>query len=384
MNRPACRSGAALAVLALAFTGAAVHAQNASSSNEPPPVTSPERGAEGDVTLRVRAPAADSVELVSSGDIPAVPFGEGLAMHKGDSGVWSVTLDDVGPGSYRYAFEIDGVTTTDPVNTRTSESNSTLWSLFHVPGSGFMDTRRVPHGAVAEVHYYSSELERHRRMHVYTPPGYERGRADYPVLYLLHGAMDSDDSWSTVGRAGFILDNLIAAGDAEPMIVVMPNGHQGSFTMGGGSGLGIEAFAREFAADVKPHVERTYRVSGDRSRTAIAGLSMGGAHTLEIAFEALPEYGYIGVFSSGTIGEGEGAAWQDRHADALTEASLRRGLELVWFATGSDDFLIETTERTVEMLRGHGFDVEYEESTGGHTWINWREYLSDFAPRLFR
>lgn len=348
----------------------------------PERVVSPEISGDGEVTFRLRAPSAERVTLTSGGDIPGVPFDDGLALTKGGDGLFALTLDAVPPGAYRYNFNVDGVATLDPSNRHTSESNASPWSLFHVPGSDFMDTRDVPHGAVAEVTYHSTVLERPRRMHVYTPPGYERSGREYPVLYLLHGAGDSDDSWSTVGRAGFILDNLIADGSAEPMIVVMPDGHTGPFTMGAG-GLALDEFAREFAADVKPHIESSYRVRTGRADTAIAGLSMGGAHALEIAMSDLEEYGYVGVFSSGVFGIGESTDFEERHAASLGDAARREGLELFWFATGSEDFLLGTTEATVEMFRGHGFDVEYHESGGGHTWINWREYLRDFAPRLF-
>jgi enterochelin esterase family protein len=196
--------------------------------------------------------------------------------------------------------------------------------------------------------------------------------------------MDSDDSWSTVGRAGFILDNLIAAGDAGPMIVVMPDGHTGPFTRGAPGGLTLEEFPREFKADIKPYVEETYRVETGREDTAIAGLSMGGAHTLEIAMRDLGEYAYIGVYSSGVFGVTQDSSWEERYRQVLDDGALKRGLTLVWFSTGKDDFLLETTTATVALLEKHGFDVEYHESAGGHTWINWREYLASFSPRLFR
>jgi enterochelin esterase family protein len=247
-----------------------------------------------------------------------------------------------------------------------------------------MDTQRVAHGAIAEVTYHSSVLGRERRMHVYTPPGYERDRDAYPVLYLLHGAFDSDDSWSTVGRAGFILDNLIAAGEAVPMIVVMPDGHTARFGGGGPGGLNMADFVREFGADIKPYVETHYRARTDRASTALAGLSMGGVQTLDIAIGNLDDYAYVGVFSSGVFGIGDNTQWEDGHRAQLDDAAAKRGLELVWFSTGKDDFLIETTRATVAMLEKHGFDVTYEESAGGHTWINWREYLDEFAPLLFR
>jgi enterochelin esterase family protein len=200
----------------------------------------------------------------------------------------------------------------------------------------------------------------------------------------LHGAFDSDDSWSTVGRAGFILDNLIAAGKAKPMLVVMPDGHTGPFVPNAATGLDVGAFVREFAADIKPYVEANYRAATGRAETAIAGLSMGGLQTLDIALGDLAEFSAIGVFSSGAIGITQNAEWETRMSRQLDDAATKRGLELVWFATGKDDFLLETTKATVAMLEKHGFAVEYHETSGGHTWINWREYLASFAPRLFR
>jgi enterochelin esterase family protein len=346
-----------------------------------PPIVSPEIAANRDVTLRLRAPSAERVELVSGGDIPGVPMQGGLPLAKGADGIFTLMLPGLAAGAYRYRFTVDGVPTSDPGNPATSESNGNAWSLFYVPGASFMDTQRVAHGSVAEVHYFSTALGRTRRMHVYTPPGYERTRDTYPVFYLLHGAFDGDDSWSSVGRAGFILDNLIAAGDARPMIVVMPDGHTSRF--GGGAGLNTADFVREFTTDIKPYVESTYRIRRGRAATAIAGLSMGGAQTLDIAFGDLPSYGYVGVFSSGVFGIANSSDWENAHRAVLDDAAAKRGLSLVWFSTGKDDFLLDTTHATVAMLEKHGVDVVYEESAGGHTWINWREYLNRFAPQLF-
>ena len=374
--------GSTYFALAVATTAAAQ--PPAPAQPPPPPVVSPEISANRDVTLRVRAPNAERVELVSGGDIPGVPMQGGLSLAKGTDGVFQVMLPTLAAGAYRYRFSIDGVPTGDPSNPATSESNSNAWSLFYVPGAPFMDTQRVAHGSVAEVHYFSTALGRTRRMHVYTPPGYEKSRDTYPVFYLLHGAFDGDDSWPTVGRAGFIVDNLIASGDARPMIVVMPDGHTSRFGGGGAGGLNMADFVREFTTDIKPYVENTYRIQRGRASTAIAGLSMGGAQTLDIAFGDLKSYGYVGVFSSGVFGIADNADWENAHRAQLDDASAKRDLSLVWFSTGKDDFLLGTTKATVAMLEKHGFDVVYEESTGGHTWINWREYLGKFAPQLFQ
>ncbi len=351
--------------------------------NESVTVTSPELLSNGDVVLRLRAPEAGSVKVMSGGDIPGLSPRDGMPMTRGSDGIWSVTFADMRPGSFRYNFDVDGVATLDPSNRLTSESMGNAWSLFHVPGRAFMDTQRVPHGAVSDVTYWSDTLDRHRRMHVYTPPGYARGNGRFPVLYLLHGAGDSDDSWSTVGRAGFIVDNLIAAGDAEPMIVVMPDGHppvRGEARRA----MRLELFAKEFAADIKPYIESHYRVRDGREDTAIAGLSMGGAHTLEISMADLAEFGYIGVFSSGVFGINESDEWQREHAAVLDDESLKDGLEYFWFAIGDEDFLLDTATASVEMLRDHGFDIAYHESAGGHTWENWRRYLDQFAQVIFR
>lgn len=351
-----------------------------------PQVVSPEVRADRTIAFRLLAPNADLVRLGGS-DIPGLGQG-GREMTKGPEGVWETTVGPLAPGSYRYHFNVDGVNVIDPRHPVTSESNANTWSLLHVPGAAFMDVREVPHGAVAQVTYYSGTLGRFRRLHVYTPPGYEKGEGRFPVFYLLHGAFDSDASWSTVGRAGIILDNLIAEGTAKPMIVVMPAGHTGPFRFGAGFN---DEFEREFLADIRPLVEQRYRVLEGRQHRAIAGLSMGGAQTLNLGIPHLDQFAYLGVFSSGVFGIAggpgrapEGPTFEERHAKVLGDASLKQGLKLVWFATGKEDFLLETSRATVAMLKKHGFDVVYRETEGAHTWTVWREYLNSFAPQLFR
>jgi len=363
-----------------------------------PAVVSPEVGADRRITFRLVAAQAQAVRLNAS-DIPNL--GQTATLSKGENNVWSTTVGPVDPGAYRYTFSVDGVATLDPRSPSTSESNTNVWSMVYVPGSDFMDTKEVPHGSVAEVPYYSTALKAWRRLHVYTPPGYETNNEKYPIFYLLHGAGDSDDSWTTVGRANFILDNLIAAKKAKPMVIVMTAGHTTRTQGGGGGGGGFlsatDDFAREFVTDVMPLVEKRYRVMTDRAHTAIAGLSMGGSQTLNIAIPNLQRFAYIGVYSSGLIGDaggGRGAAqapatpnpnsWENRNLAMLDNAGLKKGLKLVWFSTGKDDGLIGTTRSSVDMLKKHGFNVVFEESPGGHTWINWRNYLNVFAPQLFQ
>jgi enterochelin esterase-like enzyme len=415
----------AAAILMASFAGAPAVAQDGGA---PPPapagaaarggrgpqgpvVVSPEVLSDRRIVFRILAPQADNVRLQGSDMTAGLPAGgQGLPqMTKGDNGVWEVTIGPIEPGAYRYNFSVNGVTVIDPHNPSTSESNANTWSLVYVPGAAFMDTGDVPHGAVASVYYYSSALKRTRRMHIYTPPGYELGKDKFPVFYLLHGAGDCDDSWTSVGRAGFIMDNLIAAKKIKPMIVAMPAGHT---TAGGrgpapaGSAAGGAAqtpprdeFTEDFVSDIMPYVEKNYRVIADRPHRAIAGLSMGGSQTLNISFLHLDEFAYIGVFSSGASlggGRGRGAAaaaptapapgtgWEQLHLAMLDNASLKKGTKLIWFSTGVDDGLIASSRSSVELLKKHGFNPVFKESPGAHTWINWRNYLNEFAPQLFQ
>jgi enterochelin esterase family protein len=191
-----------------------------------------------------------------------------------------------------------------------------------------------------------------------------------------------------------VLDNLIASAKVRPMVVVMPMGHTGPFSFQAGGSLQkqMQEFVNDFVNDLRPLVERTYRVSGERHHRAIAGLSMGGAQTLDIAMEHLGDYGYIGIFSSGVFGidgrgpgAGAGPSWEERHRDVLGSTELKKGLRQFWFATGKDDFILNTTRATVDLLKSRGFDVTFKETDGGHTWINRREhYLPEFVQLLFR
>lgn len=381
------------------FSCVSVYAQAPANPrpSQPPPVQSPEVQSDRRLTFRIYAPRAESVRL-NAGDIPGL--GAGTALTKGDNGVWEVTTPPVPPGAYRYVFVVDGVSTLDPRSPAVSESVGSVWSLVPVSGSEWMDTKNVPHGAVASVPYYSTTLANFRRMHIYTPPGYEQGKGKYPVFYLLHGAGDSDDAWSSVGRAGFILDNLIAAGKARPMIVVMPAGHTRSFgAPSAGTRPRADEFEQDFLTDIMPYVEKNYRVVNDRAHRAIAGLSMGGGQTLNLAIPHQEKFAYVGVFSSGLFGAfpirrpgdtvpapaaNARSPWEEQHLTELDNAAWKKGLKLVWFSTGKDDFLLQTTHSTVDLLKKHGFNVSYAESSGGHTWLNWRDYLITFAPLLFQ
>lgn len=385
------------------------NAQPAAQRGTPPPqVISPDVQSDRRITFRLLAPQATNVRL-GGGDMPGI--GQGKEMTKGENGVWEITVGPFEAGAYRYNFNVSGVTVIDPRNPAVSESNTNVWSLAIVPGSDSFDTKNVPHGAVASVTYYSTALGRFRRMHVYTPPGYESGKGKYPIFYLLHGAGDCDDSWTSVGRAGFILDNLIAAGKAKPMVVVMPAGHttrlpnRPATPPAPGTAPPPDEFVQDFVTDIMPYAEKNYRVLTDRANRAIAGLSMGGSQTLNIAMPNLEKFAYVGVYSSGLLNaftrtapgatttlpadqippiSAAGEAWLKQHQAKLSDANLKKGLKLFWFATGKEDFLLGTTKGTVELFKKQGFTPTFQESAGGHTWLNWRNYLTEFAPQLFR
>lgn len=385
-------------------------------------VVSPEVKADGRVTFRIRAPRAERVALdaaditalyagggpgpLAGAATPAIPPGAtmpqtGPVFTKSENGIWEAAVGPLPAGAYRYAFQVDGVRVVDPLNRRSVESNANVWSLLTLAGSPLMDIREVPHGAVVKVFYYSTELKTTRRMHIYTPPGYESGNQKYPVFYLLHGAGDTDDSWTSVGNAGFIMDNLIADKKAKPMIVVMPDGHQP------GAGLfgAPPQFTKEFATDILPYVEKHYRTFADRPHRAIAGLSMGGLQTMDIAFTHLEDFAQIGIFSAAADlnvpGRGPAPAppaagaravtsgppplpdFETAHLADLDNARLKPGTRLIWLSTGVDDFLLQNTKNTVALLKKHGFDPVFKQTLGGHTYFNWRNYLVDFAQQLF-
>ena len=397
--------------IAVLFAGAVLAAAGLAQETRPQPaapprapqgpvVVSPEVMSDRRIAFRILAPKSTTIGLMA-GDIPAAAQ-QGLQFTKGENGVWEAVVGPIDPGAYRYRFVVDGVPVMDPRNSAVSESNTNDWSLVVVPGSDVMDTNNVPHGAIASGTYYSTALGRYRRMHIYTPPGYENGGGKFPVFYLLHGAGDNDDAWTSVGRAGFIMDNLLAAKKAKPMIIVMPAGHtSANFAMPGSGGPAPrDEFGEDFTNDVMPYVERNYRVLADRAHRAIAGLSMGGGQTLNISMSHLDQFAYIGVFSAGVFSFGRRPAavasggpppvpmpspeWEEQRAATLDNATLKPGLKVLWFATGVEDRLMPTTKATVEMLKKHGFTPVLKETPGGHTWINWRNYLVEFGPMLFQ
>ena len=341
---------------------------------------SPVIGENGRVTFQLYAPKATEVTLRTEG--PA-PFAN-QKLVKNEQGVWSVT-DTIPADLYIYWYDVDGVPISDPKNNRPRVNMSTVRSLLEVPGtsSEFFAARNVPHGTVTTAWYNSPTLGL-RRMQVYTPAGYATSTTRYPVFYLLHGAGDDDQAWLMAGRANFILDNLIAAGKAKPMIVVMPAGHTprpgGLF---GPAGV-RDPFVDDFSQQVMPYVEKNYRVLPGRDNRAIAGLSMGGNHTLAIELSHPDQFGYVGVFSSGFLGQGGSDSVAMQYKSALSDPKFNDRVKLFWLATGKEDFILPSTKATLAILDRNRVKYVYKETEGGHTWPNWRAYLNEFAPMLFR
>lgn len=336
---------------------------------------SPILGESGRVTFQLYAPKATDVNLRSEG--PA-PFAN-QKMTKSDAGVWTLTAS-VPPDLYIYWYDVDGVPVADPRNNRTRVNTSTVRSLVEVPGaaSAFFAERDVPHGQVSTVWYQSAVLGQPRRMQIYTPPGYATSGERYPVLYLLHGAGDDDQSWLMAGRANFILDNLIASGKAKPMIVVMPNG---SVQRAPGT---ADPYPASFKAEIMPYVEKNFRLQPGRENRAIAGLSMGGGHTLAIGLPNLDSFSHLGVFSSGFLGQGGADSAAVRYRDVLGDPNFNSRVKLLWLSTGKEDFILPQTKATLAVFDRSGIKYTYKESEGGHIWPNWRAYLTEFAPQLFR
>ena len=370
-----------------------------------PVYVSPEIGSDGRVTFRILAPQATTVTvggdinggLVPDPNAPAAPpadpsqAGRGggrggaptVTMTKGENGVWSgTTLRAVKPGAWRYTYSVDGMPAIDVRNTRTSPNQTQVQSLLVVPGD-FSETRDVPHGAIATVRYVAGALANARRdMVVYTPPGYEKSSESYPVLYLIHGGGDTAISWSTVGRANDIIDNLIAEKKALPMIVVMPSG----WTPSGGQVMTSDAtkdpFNDEMLKDIIPFVESHYRTRAKPETRALSWLSMGGIQTLNIGLHNLGTFRYVAVMSSGWTTD------EDRNWFYTNEGpkipSYNKQLKLFWWGWGETDIARTNGLAVIDKLKTLGVKIETLETPGGHEWTNWRLYLHEIAPKLFR
>ena len=341
-----------------------------------PSIISPEVSTDRTVTFRLNAPNAQKVMI--TGDFLKSGVVE---MEKDTSGIWTFTSEAINPEMYRYNYIVDGLTIADPANVFEVRDACTVFNYFLVPGEGsrLYDINDVDHGTVAKVWYDSPALGMKRRMSIYTPPGYETsGDRRYPVLYLLHGMGGDEEAWLTQGRAAQILDNLIAEGAVEPMIVVMPNGNASQEAAPGETHFGLVpptvalphtmdgAFEEAFP-DIIAYVDRTYRTKADKQHRAIAGLSMGGFHSLHTSKQYPDMFDYVGLFSAAINPRVEGSEiYKDR------EAKLRRQFadapKLYWIAIGKDDFLYKDNEAYRKALDDMGVKYEYHKSAGGCIW----------------
>jgi enterochelin esterase family protein len=318
---------------------------------------------------------------------------------KNDTGLWTVTVDPLPSEMYNYVFVVDGVRTIDPYNAVTVRDGTRNESMFMVPGekTDLYANHEVPHGILEKVWYSSPVLGLNRLMYVYTPPGYGHANLKYPVLYLLHGAGGDEDAWTTLGHLPQILDNLIASGKARPMIVVMTNGNPGQAAAPGVAPLkpaeaqqnpmamGQGKFEESLVKDVVPFIEKNYLVIADKDNRAVSGLSMGGMQTMNVANTYPDMFSFYGVMSMGLMDMSRFGGKNDPEARLKSLEALRKsGVKLYWIGVGKDDFLYKSVTDLRKFLDDNKFTYEYLETPGGHTWTNWRVYLSELAPKLFK
>ena len=397
--------------VALCLTGMTAHAQQNLSWGQGPQVASPDVHADNTVTFNLIAPEAQKVQITgdflpskkvvfngATFDAPADP----VDLVKNDKGVWSFTTEALKPELYTYNMIVDGVKIIDPLNVYNIRDINNLFSVLLIGGDARTDlykVNKVAHGTVSKVWYESPTAGLTRRLTVYTPAGYETSGKEYPVLYLLHGIGGDENAWSELGRAAQILDNLIAQGKAEPMLVVMTNGNISQEACPGETSEGFRvptmmlpktmegSFETAFP-DVVKFVEKTYRVKKDKAHRAIAGLSMGGFHSLFISINNPDTFDYVGLFSAAvdqqqnTANGGFPNIYADRNQKI--DNLFSKHPKLFWIGIGKTDFLFKNNNDLRAYLDSKNHKYTYLETEGGHIWRNWRIYLSEFVPLLFK
>jgi enterochelin esterase family protein len=311
-----------------------------------------------------------------------------LLIKKDTAGTWEIQIEPAAPGIYSYQFAIDGVNVIDPANPVLKSGTEVYGSIVEVPGIArprFDEVQNVPHGVLHHIRYHSSALKQLRGMVVFLPAEYSRQTAQkYPVLYLRHGGGDNETSWTqAAGRAEVILENLIAAGKAKPMIIVMTNGLIDGTWAGGSSKEGVELLEQELLKDVIPYVEKNYRVRAEKAARAIAGLSMGGGQAYIIGLKNLDKFNYIGEFSSGLLSDAKFDINERVPGVFDKPENINNRLKLLWVACGKDDPRYSGHLAMVYALKEKQIRFESHETKGGHEWRFWREQLLDFMQRLF-
>lgn len=356
-------------------------------------ITSPEIHPDNSVTFRLLAPNAKKVLLTGDWIDPRNP----LPMISLNDSIWSYTTPPLESNLYNYSFIVDDIRINDPSNIHLFRDVATLTNIFIIDGGqgNLYKVNSVPHGSVTHRWYYSPGNQMYRRVTIYTPPGYEKSTDLYPVLYLLHGMGGDEEAWITLGRTAQIMDNLIAKQMAKPMIVVMPNGNVSQEAAPGESSLGLikptimlprtmDGKMEETFMDVVQFIEDNYRVPSNKSARAIAGLSMGGFHSLHISRYYPNTFDFVGLFSPAIFPRNSDTSRVYSNFEATLKTQMENGFKLYWIAIGKTDFLFDQ----VVMYRSHLDKINmpyiYRESDGGHTWNNWRIYLSEFATMLFK
>ncbi len=388
-----------LVTTAMCMAVVAVQAQQALWSGAP--LKSPEIHADNTATFRLYAPKAVTVEV--AGDfLYADTVATVGQMKEGKDGVWEYTTPKpLQSELYSYSFIVDGQKMLDPSNVFINRDVATVTNIFIVGGGrgDLYAVKNVPHGTVSRVWYDSPSLGMQRRMTVYTPAGYEKSNKKYPVLYLLHGMGGDEEAWIALGRTAQILDNLIAAGKAEPMIVVMPNGNVSQEAAPGETPermdqpvfnlpKTMEGTMERTFPDIMKFVESTYRVKTQKSARAIAGLSMGGMHALHISKEYPDKFDYVGLFSAAIVPANHEKNPNPPEIYQNMEAKLQKQFKnppaLYWIGIGTDDFLYSFNTDYRKLLDRLHCPYTYYETGEGHIWRNWRIYLSEFVPLLFK
>lgn len=363
-------------------------------------IVSPEIANDNSVTFRMFAPNAQKVEIEGN-FLPRTGRGGRTAMTKDERGVWSYKTAPLQPEMHTYCYYVDGIRMTDPNSIYMCRDIATYMNYFFIDGelSANYIVRDVPHGTVSKVWYPSPGLDMdERRFTVYTPAGYEEGKKRYPVLYLLHGAGGDENAWSELGRAAQIADNLIAQGKAEPMIIVMPNGNGAQKAVPGEYENSMQkpsfqnrrtmdgAIEMAFPKDVVGYVDAHFRTIADKNHRAISGLSMGGFHTIYISANNPDMFGYIAPMSA-AINRQSRNQQQPEIYQNLEEKMVKlfqKKPKLYLISIGKTDFLYQDNVNFRKMLDDHGFKYEYFETDEGHIWANWRKYLNNMLPKLFK
>ena len=335
-----------------------------------PVIVSPELGAGNSVTFRFSAKNAKEVLL------EAQFLKDKLPMQKDEAGVWSVTVNSIKPDIYPYCFWVDNTQVNDPNNTAIFANERFKHSLVEIPGDKPLvhSLQNVPHGKISYRYYNSKTLGTARPLLVYTPPGFDAsGKTKYPVLYLIHGGSDTEETWTKVGKANLIADNLIAQGKAKPMIIVMPYGNVRPKAM--------PDFTPDVINDVIPFVENNYPVLTDSKNRAIAGFSVGGGQTLNIGLTNTDKFAYVCSYAPYPETEELRKNFANYSPDA---AKMNKQLKLFTISIGTDDFLYESVKNNIAMFKSKGLNLEGYIVDGGHTWMNCKLYLAQTLQQLFK